>query len=198
MKLKFRFATLILSAFWGAFCACNTSDPTQAVVDNGYPATPDGGDPATQTVVYASWWSVTLFSTPVPAGAESDPARAITSTDVAYAVLAPGWDPSSTTAPTTLIPVKTATPLHAERGDTLHIVVSDATVVGNCAAGKPLSQDDADFITQRIFPGLFAGVTYDASTCVATPIPADAGGEAGSDAAPDAAPDAAHRDVVTD
>ena len=175
MKLNLLFAVVTVGAIGGAFAACNTSDPTQAVVDNGYPALPDGGDPATQTVVYASWWSVTLFSTPVPAGAESDPARAVTSTDVAYAVLAPGWDPSSTTAPAALIPVKTATSLHAERGDTLHIVVSDATVIGNCAAGKPLSQEDADFITQSIFPGLFAGVTYDASTCVATPIPVDAG-----------------------
>jgi hypothetical protein len=170
MKLKLLFAAITLSACAGAFSACSTSDPTQAVVDNGYPALPDGGDPATQTVVYASWWSVTLFSTPVPAGAESDPARAVTSTDFAYAVLAPGWDPSSTTA------------LHADRGDTLHIVVSDATVIGNCAAGKPLSQEDADFITQRIFPGLFSGVSYDAAKCVATTIPVDAG----NDAAPDA------------
>jgi hypothetical protein len=170
--------------------ACDTSDPTQAVVDNAYPAPPDGGDPATQTVVYNAWWSVTLFSTPVGAGAESDQARAVTSTDFAYAVLAPGWDPSSTTAPTTLIPVKTAALLHADRGDTLHIVVSDATVVGNCAAGKPLSQADADFITQSIFPGLFSGVTYDAAKCVATPTPVDAGN--------DATPEAGSADAGTD
>ena len=190
MKLKLLFAAMTLGACAGAFSACNTSDPTEAVVDNGYPAPPDGGDPATQTVVYASWWSVTLFTTPVPAGAESDPARAITSTEVAYAVLAPGWDPSSTMAPTTLIPVKTAAPLHAERGDTLHIIVSDATVVGNCAAGRPLSQADADFITQSIFPGLFSGVTYDAAKCVATPTPVDAGN--------DATPEAGSADAGTD
>ena len=63
-------------------------------------------------------------------------------------------------------------------GSTLALV-SDATFVGSCAAGQPLSQDDADLVTQRIFPGDFAGLTYDARTC--TMVPAD-----GDDA--DAAP----------
>jgi hypothetical protein len=39
------------------------------------------------------------------------------------------------------------------RSDTLTIAVSDGTFDGNCAAGSTLSQDDADFIMQRIFLG---------------------------------------------
>jgi hypothetical protein len=45
-----------------------------------------------------------------------------------------------------------------------------------------LSQSDADFITQRIFPGEFATVRFDAATCVASSLTdsgaAGAGGEA--------------------
>ncbi len=183
MNPKSLFAALGL----GLICAsstlagCETSDSTFALIDNGYPALPDGGgDPATQTAVYQGWWSVTLFTTPVAAGAQSDPQRAITSTETAYALLAPGWDPTSTTPPTTLIPVMSTQELHAARGDTLHIVVSDATMIGNCAAGKPLTQEQADFITRSIFPGPFVGMTYDAATCVMSAIPTD---DSGADSA---------------
>jgi len=159
--------------------SCDTSDPTNAVMTNGYPTTPDGGDAATQTVVFKVWWSASLFDDPIPAGLDSETNRVVPASDYAYALLVPNWDPSSHTPPSTLIPVRTNEKWSASRGDTLHITISDETVIGNCAAGKPLSQDDADFITQRIFPGNFANVVYDAPTCASTPLPADGGADTG-------------------
>jgi hypothetical protein len=150
-----------------ALVACDTSDPTSAVVDNGYPA---------PTVVYQVWWSVTLFADPVAAGAESDANRVVAGSDYAYALLAPNWDPTSSTPPATLIPVRTKGPLAVARGDTLHIAISGASVDGDCAAGSRLSHEDAQFIVQRIFPGEFAGADYDETTCTTTTRASDAGG----------------------
>jgi hypothetical protein len=161
-----------------AATACETSDPTNAVIQNAYPPVANGGNAATQNVVYRGWWSVTLFANPGAAGATADPERAVASSDYAYVVLAPGWDPGSTTPPTSLLPMKSKAPVVANRGDTLSIVVSDQTFSGNCKTGTPLSQDDADFIASRIFPGQFAGVTYDAAHCMATAIERDAGVDA--------------------
>ena len=44
-------------------------------------------------------------------------------------------------------------------------MLAPATFLGDCRAGKPLNQDEAAVITQRIFPGNFNGGTYDAKTC---------------------------------
>jgi hypothetical protein len=68
------------------------------------------------------------------------------------------------------------------RGDTLNIQVSDSTFDGNCAAGKPLSQADADQITQEIFPDEFAGMRYEARTCTLTVISPEGGPDASRDA----------------
>jgi hypothetical protein len=150
-----------------ALTACETEDPTYAVVDNDYPISADGGAPALDVAVYKVWWSSSLFSTPVGAGLESSTSRVETGSDHAYALLAPGWDPASTSTPTTLVPVRTRDALFVTRGGTLHIRLSDTTVVGNCGAQSsgPLPQAEADFITERIFPGEFTAGTYAASTC---------------------------------
>jgi hypothetical protein len=154
--------------------ACDTENPTMVVADNDYPVLPDGGDPTLEMTVFKVWWVTSLLPDPVPPGGEGQPQRTVPGTDFAYAVLAPGWDPSSLTAPSRFVAVKSATTLSASRGDTLHVRVSDDGFVGNCGAGKPLSQEDADFITQRIFPGEFSGKTYDATTCTASATPAAA------------------------
>ena len=52
----------------------------------------------------------------------------------------------------------------AGRGEVMHIAVSDSTFVGNCRSGQ-ITQEQADFVTSRIFPGPFAGKAYDAATC---------------------------------
>ncbi len=189
----FSLVSLSLAALCGTAVggvACDTEDATMTVLDNAYPASPDGGgDPATQTVVYRAWWVTTYFSAPVPAGMSSDVERTVPVADFAYAVLAPKWDPASATPPANLVVVKSKAPLAIDRGDTLHIAVSDQTFMGNCASNQPLSQDDADFITQRIFPGEFANVTYDAKTCTTTLVPTDDGGTEGAAGDAEAEPD---------
>ena len=52
--------------------------------------------------------------------------------------------------------------------NTLHIPVDDTTFVENCSAGSSLTQNQADFITQRVFASDFAGLNYDAQTCTTT------------------------------
>lgn len=159
---------------------CETADATYALVDDGYPAVPDGGDASAEVSVFKVWWSVALLDDPVAPGQEGPEHRVVTANDTAYALLAPGWDPSMAAPPTTFIPVRSNAKLYVARGDTLHILVNPGTMTGDCAAGKPLTQEDADFITSRIFPGEFANVRYDAATCTASP-----GMEGGaSDAAP--------------
>jgi hypothetical protein len=168
------FARWLVSMSLLGVVACDTEDPTMVVADNDYPVLPDGGDPALEMTVFKVWWATSLLPDPVLAGSEGQPQRTVPGTDFAYAVLAPGWDPSSQTPPSRFVAVKSATTLGASRGDTLHVHVSDDAFRGDCAAGRPLSQEDADFITQRIFPGEFSGKTYDAATCTASPTVGDA------------------------
>ena len=180
--------------------ACDTETATHAAVQNGFAEVADGGDRATRVVVYKTWWVTTLFTDPVPPATTSAELRAVPERDTAYALLAPGWASASGVPPTTLIPVRSREPLAVSRGEVLHILVSDGAFMGNCAAGQALTQDDADFITHRIFPGEFAKRTYDAKTCTSTPLhegqdggaDGEAGGasdgEAGADGASDAGP----------
>ena len=156
--------------------ACETPDPTKAVVENDYPMTPGAS-----IVVYRAWWAATLFDDPVAPGETSDEERSVPESDFVYALLAPGWDPASGSPPTRLVAMKSKQKLAATRGDTLRIVVSDGTFAGNCAANQPLSQEDADFVTQRIFPGAFANVVYSAQTCASLVPAPDPVADAGTD-----------------
>jgi hypothetical protein len=173
-------AALLASALAG----CETADATYAVVENGYEA--DAG-PTTATVVYKTWWSVALFPEPVAAGETSAPVRVVPGADFAYALLAPGWNPGGADMPALFVPVRTTAKLSVERGGTLRVAISDATAIGNCAAGEPLSADDAAFIVDRIFPGEFTGMTYDPATCTSTPVTEDAGSSGDASDAADAA-----------
>ncbi|MDP9151633.1 MAG: hypothetical protein M3O36_17060 [Myxococcota bacterium] len=157
--------------------ACETESPTTVVVDNDYSVVPDGGNPATLMTVFKVWWVTSLMPDAVGPGGEGQSQRTVPNADFAYALIAPGWDPSSSTPPSRLFAARSAIKLSVARGDALHVHVADETFTGNCAAGKPLSQDDADFVTQRVFPGEFVGLAYDATTCsVAPQLPAaDAG-----------------------
>jgi hypothetical protein len=108
------------------------------------------------------WWNATLIPESVAPRRASAVQRAVPGDDFAYALLAP------------LIPARSAQPLSVARGDQLEILVSDDTFVGDCAAGEPLDADTAQLIVERIFPGDFAGATYDPVTCTTTPASADA------------------------
>ncbi|MDP9000461.1 MAG: hypothetical protein M3O46_10165 [Myxococcota bacterium] len=183
-------ARMLVSIVLLGAAACDTENPTMVVVDNGYAPVPDGGDPKTQMTVFKVWWVTSLLPDAVGPGGEGQPQRTVPNTDFAYALIAPGWDPSSPMPPTTFVAARSTVRLTATRGDTLRVHVSDNTFVGNCAVGMPLSQDDASFITQLIFPAEFAGSSYDAATCVATGSSADAGVDATGDASSQGSSDA--------
>jgi hypothetical protein len=157
---------------------CNTSEPTSAVLSNEYPPASDAGS-EDSTPVYKGWWAVSQFPDPVAAGQVSEPVRIVLGSDYGYALLAPGWDVASSTPPTTLIPVRSAQKLSIGRGELLTFVVSADASVGDCRAGTPLTQADADFITQRIFPGEFADRIYDAESCTTSAVSAGEGGAGG-------------------
>ncbi len=146
---------------------------TSVVLENRYPPTPDNA-----LVVYeAHWQNVSFQGQYLPSGASSDPQDTVpaSSENEAYVVLAPGWDPTSTTPPTTFIVLQSRSGFAVGLGDTLHIPVDDVGFEGNCAAGSRLTQEQADFLTQIVFASDFAGLQYDPSTCTTTQI-GDAGG----------------------
>ena len=146
---------------------------TSVVLENRYPTTPDNA-----LVVYdAHWQNVSFQGQHVPSGASSAPQVTVPASadNEAYVVLAPGWDPTSTTPPTTFMVLQSRSGFAVALGDTLDIPVDDVGFEGNCAAGSRLTQEQADFLTQIVFASDFAGLQYDASTCTTTQI-----GEAGA------------------
>jgi hypothetical protein len=165
-------AMLVTLALLAPVAGCDDA-PTNAVVENAYAPAGDAAASAS-TTVWKVWWGTTLFATPVEPGASSETERAIPGRDFAYALLAPGWSPADGARPPRLVAVKSAAPIAASEHDLLRIVVSSDTFVGDCASGAPLSDVDARFIVERIFPGDFAGATYDPATCTTVPSGLDA------------------------
>lgn len=157
---------------------CDHKPETTVVLENGYPASS-----ARPLVVYRVHWQAVTFESPVPPGASSDPHGTVpASANTAYAVLAPGWDPTSSTPPTSFIVLQSRDGFEVHLDDTLHIPLDDTTFIGNCAAGSVLSQAQADFITRLVFPSDFASFSYDAATCTTRPITTTADtGDAGAD-----------------
>jgi hypothetical protein len=158
-------ATLIVSG-------CD-DDPTTALVENGYPPAANSAAPAETTTVFKTWWVTTLFPSPVRAGASSETERTIPASDFAYALLAPGWSPDDLAPPQRLVAVKSLEKLTATAHAALTIRVSDDHFAGNCAAGSILIDEDARLVVERIFPGEFAGMSYDPATCTSVPAPSD-------------------------
>jgi hypothetical protein len=160
---RLRPSLVALAALLAPVAACDDT-PTTAVVENAYASAPDGG---ASTSVYEVWWATALFPEAVAPGATSEPERAVPGSDFAYALLAPGWSPGDA-VPRRLVAVRSASPLAAAAHERLRIVVSPETFVGDCAAGQPLDAADARFIVERIFPGAFAGASYDPAACSST------------------------------
>jgi hypothetical protein len=162
-SIGFSLSLLVVAAAALPLSACDDTAST-VMVENAYPA----------TTVYQTWWATTLLADPVAPGGSSAVERTVPRDDFAYALLAPGWAPGSAARPATLIAARSTGTLSVARGALLRIAVSDDTFIGNCAAGKPLDADSAQLIVDRIFPGDFAGATYDPATCTTTPASADA------------------------
>jgi hypothetical protein len=162
----------VACALLGTGCLNVDTPYTNVELVNDYPASASA-----PLVVYQAFWEAIAFSTPLPPGASSGPVTAVpASENTAYVVLAPGWDPASAAAPTSFVVLQSHGGFGVHLGDTVRIPVNDGTFDGNCAAGRALSQGQADFITRFVFPGTFAGVHYDAATCTTAPV-SDAGTE---------------------
>jgi hypothetical protein len=125
--------------------ACD--EATTIVVDNTY---------TDDTIVDEVWWSQTLVPDQVAPGGESPAYRTTPANETAYVVAERGGN---------VFVARTTTPLGVNRSAELHVVVSPEKIVGDCATNARLTQPEADFITQSIFPGRFAGSVYDAATC---------------------------------
>lgn len=144
---------------------------TDVVFDNRYPASS-----AIPLVVYRAQWQAVWVDASIPPGSSSAGQISVpASTNTAYVVLAPGWDPASSSVPASFVVMQSTGGFDLHLDTTLHIPIDDTTFTGNCASGSFLSQAQADFITQFIFPGDFASLRYDAATCTTTRI-----GDAGS------------------
>jgi hypothetical protein len=156
--------------------ACDQHPRTRVVLENKYPSSGE-----TPFIVYRAFWQAVPFQQPLPPGSSSDEQDTVpASLNAAYAAVAPGWDPDASTVPTSFLFLQSKSGFEVHLNDTLDIGVDDATFAGNCAAGSFISQEQADFMTQRIFtqtlfPDAFAPFFYDATSCATTAI-ADAGG----------------------
>ena len=121
--------------------------------------------------VYRAFWQAVSFSTPVaPEDSSVFEPTVAASDNTAYALLAPAWDPSLSSGPTVFLVLESQTGFSLHFDHTLQIPIDDSTFNGDCSSGHPLAQSDADFITQRVFSGVFAGRTYDAATCTTHPV----------------------------
>jgi hypothetical protein len=144
--------------FIGA-CPAPSNTTTFVVLENDYPA-------SSGRVIYRAFWQAVPFQAPLPPGSSSDPQITVpASANTAYVVIAPGWDPSSATQPTSFIVLESRQGYGVDVSNTVHIPVSDAAFAGDCAAGSALPQAEADFLTQIVFPDVFGAYEYDAATC---------------------------------
>jgi hypothetical protein len=166
-RIRLSAAALVLAT---SSCDYVDTPSTNVVLDNAY--SQDGGAPL---VVYQAFWQAVSFQNPLAPGASSGPVSTVPcSGNTAWALLAPGWDPTGSTPPTSFVVLESKHGFAVNLGNTVHIPVDDEGFAGSCAAGAPLSQADADFVTGLVFPTVFAGLHYDAATCRTTPVP-DAG-----------------------
>jgi hypothetical protein len=156
-----RIVALLALAPCGLAASCS-APTTRVVLENDY-------SPSSGLIVYAAAWQAVSFPSPLPPGTSSDPQSTVpASANTAYVVLAPGWDPTSTATPTSLLLLESKVGYGVDLGDTLSIPLGDSTFAGNCASGSPLSQAEADFILQQEFPSVGAAAQYEAATCTTT------------------------------
>jgi hypothetical protein len=160
-------AQALAAAAMASACGGCTGPSTSVVFANDYLPTA----PASPVVYTALWQAITLAAPLVP-GASSEPALTVAaSANTAYAVLAPGWSPSSKAAPTSLVALQSRSGYAVDLDGALTVPIDDAAFAGDCGSGSPLTQAEADVITGLVFPQTFAGFTYDAATCRLTADP---------------------------
>jgi hypothetical protein len=115
-------------------------------------------------VIQRARWHAVELTEPIAPGAASAPRDTVPASETpAYALR--GEDPAA------LVVLRSRAGFAVGLNQTLTIVVDDTTFAGDCAAGSPLEQREADFITERVFASVFAGLRYDAATCTTVEAP---------------------------
>ena len=155
---------VLLAGLAALAAGCDTPH-TSVVFENRYPAS------TPLPVIARAVWEAASLPAPLVPGGSSGPLESVpASANTAYALLAPGWDPPSGSPPSLIaLRSRQGFSLHLDR--TLLIPIDDERFAGDCAAASPLSQDEADFITQRVFASDFAGRGYDAQSCTSFEVP---------------------------
>jgi hypothetical protein len=158
-----RLARGLVVLFLGAGCASFPVGPPQTAVilDNDYA-------PSTKFVIHDAWWQDASFSgQAIEPGASSSAENTVpaSANNTAYVLIAPGWDPDGGTAPTSFLLLQSRAGFAISLSEILHLPVDDEHFEGNCTAGSPLTQEQANFLTHVVFPGDFEGFAYDAATC---------------------------------
>ncbi len=149
-----------------AATGCDMPD-TSVVLANGYPASAP-----TPLVVYDAFWQAVELAAPLAPGASSPPQFTVAaSPNTAYALLAPGWDPTSATPPASYVLLESRDGFAVGFDDALVIPIDDAHFAGNCATGSQLAQHDADFLATRVFARELGARSYDAATCTLAGAP---------------------------
>jgi hypothetical protein len=170
VRLLSRAPAVCALVFGPAVVVACESPQSYVVFDNDYPLTA-----RSDLVIFQAQWQAVSLQQPIAPGASSGPQDTVpASENTAYVLVAPGLDPPSPRPPATFLLLQSRTGFSVHLGDTVHIPVDDTTFAGNCAAGSPLTQEQADFITQTVFSSAFAGLHYDAASCT-TSLLADAG-----------------------
>jgi hypothetical protein len=123
--------------------ACDGSDATYAAVTNQL----GPGGPT----VYKVWYRTTLFTEPVSPGNDSPVHVVAPGGGVAYALLAPGWDPDAG-PPRSVLGGVTGT-IGADKGKVVRIEIAPDKLRTACSAGGQLARDEYDVLRERIFPG---------------------------------------------
>jgi hypothetical protein len=158
-----------------AMLGCDARPVTTVTIHNQYPASAKN-----PLVVYRARWQAVAFADPIVPGSSSVAEGAVpASSDTAYVVLAPGWDPASDSPPASLVVVQSREGFELHLDSALHIPIDDTSFIGNCAAGTFLSEAQAAFVTQLLFPDVFASRRYDPASCTVTAAADE--GDAGAD-----------------
>lgn len=154
-----------------AVSGCDTPH-TSVIVENRYSTS----EP-TPFVVYKAHWLATRFEDPLlPGEVSAEQTSFSASPNTAYALIAPGWDPAAG-APTSFLLLQSRGDFALSFNDTLRIPIDDAHFTGNCAVRSRLTQEQAEFIAQQVFPSDLSSFKYDALTCKTSINPADGGAD---------------------
>jgi hypothetical protein len=136
------------------------------------------------------WFRTTLFTRPVAPGESSETLRIGTGVEYAYAVIRVGQDDPDGGPPARRYVARTREPVDAQPATVTSIVFSATGSQSLCFGAPPLTREDWNFVTSRIFPSEQVE-PYDPASCAAPPGPApDASADASTDAPNDAPADA--------